>query len=223
MVETTYPVMIDEVRYHDKTSASNDVPRITNRMKTAGYQLMTAEQLARAIAEGRTWCAGCFDPNASVSFGSSEFHGMRLYALDFDNDTPVLGDDGTPVKDANGRIMKRSLLPYESGYIDPYCAVYKFHAKLGSWPLMAYATLSYKCDGTIAGRFSPETRMKFRIVYDLGDTVTDRDRAQRAVTRVLDIFPEADRKCVNLGRLFFGSCGLCTWFESDGRAHRVTA
>jgi hypothetical protein len=217
-----FALTIDFTSYDHKPQGK-EIAAITRRLQAAGPTELDAEALALAIAHGCTWCGGCFEPDASAKFGASRFLGLRVYALDFDNDTEALDEGGNPVRDAAGHVVKRPLMPYEAHYCDPWDAAYRFRDTFGTWPLVLYPSMSFKFDGTVRGRFTPEARMKFRLVYDLGRTVTDDGAASKTIARVLWAFPEADQKCQNLNRLFFGASGKCVWYDRDGGAHYVNA
>ena len=45
---------------------------------------------------------------------------------------------------------------------------------------------------------------RYRIVFDAGEQVTDEARASDVLKTLLAAFPEADQKCSNVNRLFFG-------------------
>lgn len=45
---------------------------------------------------------------------------------------------------------------------------------------------------------------KYRLVFNMGELVTDEDAAHGIIREMLDVFPEADKQCSNVSRLFFG-------------------
>lgn len=60
-------------------------------------------------------------------------------------------------------------------------------------PLLFYFTLSMTA-----------SYPKYRIIFDMGEFVTDAEAAHTALRELLGVFSEADQQCSNLNRLFFG-------------------
>lgn len=196
-------LMLDTVKYDSKPSAH--VSEITNRLKRQGPCTVSAEKFAQAVADGRTFCCGCFEADATKTFGSSRFLGQQIFAIDIDNDTEVLDEQGKPAKDERGRNMKRPLMPDEDGYLDVWAAIDRWAKLFHADPLLVYPSFSYNFAGGMANRWSADTRMKYRLVLDAGEFVTDPEQADEIRKTLLMDFPEADQKCKNANRLFFGS------------------
>ena len=110
----------------------------------------------------------------------------QLAALDFDNED----GDGQPLGFDDGRFMSpwRALARCESLHIAP---------------MLIYKTLS-----------STEDNPHFRLVFDMGEPVTDRDVAEAVIESLLLAFPEADKACKNINRLFLGSNGV-VWVVAE--------
>ena len=68
--------------------------------------------------------------------------------------------------------------------------------EIGLAPLCAYLTMGAK-----------ENWEKYRIVFDMGEPVTDEERALAITEQLLITFPEADQGCRKPNRLFYGSGG----------------
>ena len=186
-----FRVTLDSCEYTSKPDKT-EVGRITVRMKQNGSTELDAAQLLDAIRHGRTWCGGCFAPSAG-DWG--EFQSMQICAVDIDNSTKIIGADGKPVKGADGHILKRPLFPGEAGYLDRAGALARCK-QLGLQPLALYDTMSCK-----------DWWPKFRIMFDLGEAVCDEQAASAIVAELVRRFPECDRGCSNLNRLFFASNG----------------
>ena len=187
-------VTIDPNAYTSKEAAKRDLPAITRRMQQIGPYEVSAHELACAITDGCTWCGGTFEPSPR---GWGRFVSMQVAALDFDNDGPALDGKG-----------KRDLMPGEDGFLDPGAAVERFRSLFGRDPLCVYPTLSYRYPG----------RCKFCLVLDFGERVRDQREAKRTLDKLLSLFPEADRACRNVNRLYLGSCGRCALYDGEGGA-----
>ena len=133
-------VTIDRVAYASKPHNA-EIGRITRRLQASGPVEASPEELAEAIASGRTWCGGCYEPS---SRGWGAFIGQRIAALDFDNDVVVLGPDGKPLKDAEGHVVKRDLRPGEEGYLDSWAALDRWRSTIGETPLIMYPSFSFE-------------------------------------------------------------------------------
>lgn len=208
-MSSRFIVTIDRVAYSSKPR-KRDIGAITRRMQASGPVEVTPEELADAIANGHTWCGGCFEPSPS-KWG--DFIGQRITALDFDNDVVVLGADGKPLKDAEGHNVKRDLQPGEEGYLYHWDALARWREVFDADPLLMYPSFSYE---QVADLSQPPTRCKYRIVFDLGAVVTSEQAAEAAIKKLLRLFPEADQSCKNANRLFFGSCGKAVAFREEG-------
>lgn len=114
----TFSIMLDEHAYTCKPT-SRDAASITKRLQRSGPVDVTADELACAIREGRTWMAGTFAPSAS---GWGEFQGVRLWALDIDN--------------AEGR---RQLTPRDAGFVWPETIRQRL-VSLGFAPTLCHST-----------------------------------------------------------------------------------
>ena len=206
------PVTVDVVRF-DRKPQGGEIGGITRRLQAGGHTVLGPEQFAQAVADGRTWVGACYEP---CSGGWGEFVGQRLFGLDFDNDTPILDERGKPKKDDKGHVLKRQLLPDEAGYLDPWRAIDRCAELFGSKPLVMYPSFRFRFGGTEADRWSTETRMKFRLVLDAGEFVTDEQRARGVAAKLLRAFPESDKRCSNNNRLYFGSCGKAVAYIEGG-------
>lgn len=211
-MDKKYRLTLDPQAF-DRKPRGKEVGAITRRLQAAGPAEVTAEELARAIVSGHTWCGGCFEPRTD---GWGKFLGMQLFGVDIDNATEVLDEDGRPLRDEAGHRVKRSLMPDEPQYLDPWEALSRFNRAFHRDPLMVHATFTHTFDGTIAGRWNPRTRMRYRIVFDAGKPVTDEDTARAVLSKLLEIFPEADSACKNPNRLLFGTRGKLVLFGEGG-------
>lgn len=206
-MSSSFLVTVDRVGYSSKPS-KGEVARITNRLKASGPVEVSPIELAEAIANGHTWVGGCFEPSRG---GWGPFVSQRLFALDFDNDTEVLGPDGKPLKDEQGHVIKRDLHSGEEGFLDPWAALDRWRSIFDGDPLLMYPSFSFEqvCDLS-----QPPTKTKYRLVFDVGEAVTIHERAKDVLKKALRLFPEADKSCSNSNRLFFGSCGkVAVWSE----------
>ena len=183
---SVFRVTLDSREYSSKPD-KEEVERIMPRMKQRGSTELDASQLLDAIRHGRTWCGGCFAPSMG---GWGKFQSMQICAVDIDNSTKIIGADGKPLKGA-----KRPLFPGEAGYLDRAGAIARCE-ELGLQPLALYDTMSCK-----------EWWPKFRIMFDLGEAVCDKQAASAIVAELVRRFPECDSGCKNVNRLFFGSNG----------------
>lgn len=208
-------VMLDSECYQTKPD-TRETAYITGRLKRDSPTTMLVQDFAQAVADGRTFCCGCFERDPSKTFGRSRFMGQQLFTLDFDNMTEVLGDDGKPLKDSTGHVVKRSLMPHEDGYLDPWMALSRFREKFGHMPMMLYPSMSFSFGGTAADRFDPETKMKYRLVMDAGRLIADAAQAGRYIRKLLQLFPEADVACAKPSRLFFGAQGKAVLYGDEG-------
>lgn len=214
-----FALTIDFTSY-DRKPQGKEIAAITRRLQAAGPTKLTIEEFALAVAHGCTWVGGCYQPKSD---GWGEFDSIEKFANDFDNEYPVMGKDGKPLKDESGRIITRIAMPYDADYCDPWDMLRLYRDTFGTWPLMMYPTFSYRFDGTFGGRYSKDTRMKFRIVFDFGRTFRDEGEARKQIEKMRRLYPHTDPKCVNPNRLYFGACGKCVWFDRDGGAHYVRA
>lgn len=205
------PVTLDPVRYDAKPSG-REIGAITRRLQASGPVAVTGEELAQAIADGRTWCGGCFEPSQR-RWG--RFIGQRIFAFDVDNDAIVTGEDGKPLKDEHNHVVKRDLHKGEKGFLDPWDALARFRDLFGTDPLVMYPSFHFE---QVADLSSYPTRCKYRLLFDAGESVKTEARAKDVLTKLLRCFPEADQGCSNANRLFFGSCGKAVLFR-EGRPY----
>lgn len=208
-------VMLDSECYRTKPD-TRETAYITGRLKRDSPTTMLVQDFAQAVADGRTFCCGCFERDPSKTFGRSRFMGQQLFTLDFDNMTEVLDADGKPLKDSTGHVVKRSLMPHEDGYLDPWMALSRFREKFGQFPTMLYPSMSFNFGGTVADLSDPDTRMKYRLVVDAGRLITDVAQAGRYIAKLLRVFPEADPSCAKPSRLFFGAQGKAVLYGDEG-------
>lgn len=211
-MDSLYSVTLDR-RGFDRKPEGREIAGITRRMQQSGPTEVTADELARAIVGGATWCGGCYAPSAK---GWGEFRGARLFGIDFDNDAVVRDENGNPAKGEDGRTLKRSLLPDESGYIDPWECLNRFNKYFHVDPLMMYESFKFSFDRSLEGRWNPETRMRYRVIFDAGEVVTEEAEAAKVAESLLQVFPEADQSCSNVNRLYFGTCGRLVLFGEGG-------
>lgn len=207
-------VTLDSASFDHKPD-NREVGRITWRMNAAGSAELEASEFAQAVAHGHTWCGGCFEPKQE-RFGMG-FMSFQAGALDFDNDIVVMGEDGKPKKDERGHALKRPLMPWEAGYIDPWQAFARFAGMFGGLysALMLYPSFSFCFGGKVADLEDPSTRMKYRLVYLLAEPIVDEETAKKLLGKMLRAFPQADAKCANVNRLYFGGT-RAVLVESEG-------
>lgn len=202
-------VTLDTVAYREKPQ-NREIAAITRRLQASGPVEVSPEELGVAIANGQTWCGGCFEPS-SHEWG--RFVSQRLFAFDIDNDVVVRDANGKPMKDANGHILKRDLVRGEEGFLDPWDALARWRSLFGGDPLIMYPTFSF--EQTVDLSEYP-TKTKYRLVFDAGEAVTSEARSKDVLTKLLRAFPEADPSCTNANRLFFASRGKCVVFAKGG-------
>lgn len=183
---------LDDVRYTAKPDR-DEFGRLMNRLKAATPRDVDKAELLEHISNGGSFVGGVF------TNGLSTLISWQVAALDFDNETEVLDADGKPLKDEQGHVIKRPLLPTEDGYISPFEALDRC-ASLEIAPFAMYKTFNCSKENT-----------RFRLLFDFSETTND-DAIARAVIRVLlDTFPEADQKCSNPNRVFLGT-KQAVWF-----------
>ena len=92
----------------------------------------------------------------------------------------------------------RQLTPSDDGFIWPENIRQRL-VSLGFKPLLCHSTAHASKD-----------KIRFRTIFDIGETVTDEAEAREVVALVLKHFPECDQSCKNTNRLFFGAakCGI---------------
>lgn len=177
---------LDDVVYTAKPDRA-EFGRLTNRMKAAKPREVDKREFLAHIAAGKTFIGGTFDNELKT------LTSWQLAALDFDNDTTVLDADGKPLKDKDGNTVKRFLQPGEDGYITPLEALERCES-LRIAPMVMYQTLNCSTDNP-----------RFRIVFDMGEGITEVDTAEAVVFNLHDAFPECDHKCTNLNRMYCGT------------------
>ena len=192
----SFLVTLDTKRYRSKPSGEVDI--ITNRMKKNGSVEIDEAAFCEAVRNGRTWCGGCVEPETFNDKGKliwGRFLSLQVFAIDIDNSAYILDADGQPVKDQHGHKTKRPLYPGEAGYLSLVDAQRRCE-QLSLVPMCVYLTMSARDDW-----------LKYRIVFDLGEPITDEEHAKAIIGELLLQFPEADQGCSNTNRLFFGSNG----------------
>lgn len=187
---------LDDVRYTEKPDRA-EFARLTERMKAAEPREVTRYEFLEHIAAGKSFIGGAF------ADGLKTLQSWQLAALDFDNETKVLGDDLRPVKDADGHELKRPLRPSEDGYISPFEALERCE-HLGLAPMVIYRTLNNR-----------PGNQRFRIVFDFGETTDDETEARAVMEGLHDVFPECDHKCKNPNRIYLGTTGS-VWAIAEG-------
>lgn len=167
---------------HSSKPEGVEIAAITRRLQQVGPSLVTFEELRDAIIAGATWCGGCFEPRAG---GWGPFVSQQLFALDVDNDAEYRRKDGSK--------GKRPLLPDEVGYLSTSEALERC-ASLGLEPMLIHYTMHH----------DSERNVRYRLIFDAGEPVTNEARAGDVLKTILSVFPEADERCANVNRLFFG-------------------
>lgn len=180
-------VLLDTKNYTDKPG-KQEFAAITRRLQASEPVTVTAAEFAAAIADGQTWCGGCYQPNADRT-GWGDLTGQQVVALDFDNH----GENG-PLHEG------------ERGFISPQDA-YARCMELGHRPLMIYLSFSATLDNP-----------RFRVVFRLDDEHSTAEFAECYLRLLLGDFPEADHACTNHNRLFLGTNGDVwhCWESLDG-------
>lgn len=199
-----FRITIDPTPYTAKPTA--EVGAITERLKRAGATSLDYDQFTMLVASGCTWVPGTFGEPKRNDKGKlvwGDFEQLQVFALDFDNDAPVIGNDGKPIK---GR--KRPLRPGEQGYLNPSAALRRCKSK-GLQPFLLYFSFSAKK----VGEAYPWGWPRYRLVFDCGEPITGETEARAVIAGVLALFPEADPACKNPNRLFFGSPGAVHTFR----------
>jgi len=144
------------------------------------------------ISAGYAWTPGILQGGHDETCWKRQ----QVIGLDFDNSVVLLDEDGRPLRDDAGKILKRNLVSGDEGYLSCKGALMRLYGQ-GILPMCAYESYS----STAASR-------RFRIVLCLDEVVNDPRMLLDAVDRLIYLFPEADRSCSDLARLFFGTgCG----------------
>lgn len=173
-------VTLDSRSYFVKPT---DQGALTNRLISAGGTEIDAAKFCDHVREGKSWAGGVFEKSNK---GWGRFLSQQLFGIDFDNEAP--GEtSGT----------KRRLNPDDSGYLDPLDAIRRC-SKLNLEPMCLYFTF---------GAMLEPLHYKYRLVFDMGEPITDKSKAESVIATLLSMFPEADQKCRNVNRIFYGSCG----------------
>lgn len=186
---------LDDVRYTAKPDRA-EFARLMNRMKAAKPCEVDKTTLLEHVSNGGSFIGGAFtdELNTIVSW--------QVAALDFDNETEVLDADGEPLKDEQGHVIKRPLLPAEDGYISPFEALDRC-ASLEITPFAMYKSFNCSKENT-----------RFRLLFDFSETTNDETIARAVIYTLLDVFPEADPKCKNPNRIFLGT-NQAVWFVCE--------
>ena len=183
---------LDDLRYTAKPDRA-EFGRLMNRMKAAKPREVDKTELLEHISNGGSFIGGAFTD------GLKTLISWQVAALDFDNVTAVLDADGKPLKDEQGHIIKRPLLPTEDGYLSPFEALDRCES-LGITPFAMYKTFNYS-----------KENVRFRLLFDFSETANDDTLARAVILTLLDMFPEADPECKNPNRIFLGT-NQAVWF-----------
>lgn len=160
---------------HPSKPDEREIAAITRRLQGSGPVIVSEEEFIGAVMQGATWCGGCFGPSKA---GWGPFWCEQLFALDLDNDA----GNHTPLE------------PGQPGYLDPVGALQRCK-DLGLEPMMLYFTFSSSTEP-----WWP----RYRLVFRTDEPVCDEVKARSVIGTLLRAFPEADQKCSNVNRLFFG-------------------
>ena len=181
-------VTLDHQAFTDRKPTDEDIRFITTRLVQAGPTEIDAAGLWEHVKAGKTFVGGCFGEPKVKKDGKptwGEFLGEQIFALDFDNKRKT--------HDAQGKNMGAPLYPGEVGYLSPRAAIARCES-MGLEPLFLYQTMSAKPGWP-----------RYRIVFDVGEFVTDEAEAHAMLETLMGLFPECDQGCSNLNRLFFGA------------------
>lgn len=167
-------VMLDSQCYSSKDAAKADMDAITSRLKHSSFVEVTREALLQAIGRGQTFVCGSFEPKQSNDYskGWGPFIEQRLVAIDFDNVRTNPDKSKTPLK------------WYDHNYINEGAAVERAKS-VGLDVVGVYETFN-----------STPDHLRFRMIADLGTTMTDFETAKKVLRDILhNQFPEADEAC----------------------------
>lgn len=146
---------------------------------------ITIEQLASEIEQGKTFTPATFRAkNGKLSKAKSCWASQHLVCLDFDNEREVLDEKGRPKRNNNGKIIKEKCV---TRTIDQALNDFKDNAAF------IYSTFSHT-----------SKHPKFRVVLVLDREITDLDEMDKIFIALKDMYPDADRKCFEHARLFYG-------------------
>lgn len=183
-----FHVTLDRTYYKTKPNRA-EITHITERLKDAGGTEVTPAQFCDHVRKGGTWVPGVFETGAKDENGKTiwgAFKSLQIVAVDIDN--------AIEERDADGNKQKRMLLPGEAGYLTVPNALRLCELR-GLTPMCAYTTFSHT-----------DAWPRFRLVFDLGEPITDEEQARAIIQQLLIAFNAAgDAKCTNPNRLFFGS------------------
>lgn len=183
-----FMVTLDHQAFTDRKPTGDDIGLITSRLVKAGPTEIDANGLWEHVVAGKTFVGGCFGEPQVKDDGKltwGEFVSMQVFALDFDNKRRTT--------DAEGRKMDAPLYPGERGYLKPIDAMLRCE-DCGLEPLFLYFTMS-------AAPGWP----RYRLVFDMGEPITDGEEAKAVIESLMELFPECDKACSNRNRLFFGA------------------
>ena len=184
----SFMVTLDRTYYKAKPDR-RETSFIMERLKDAGGTAITPARFCEHVRRGGTWVPGVFETGARDEHGKTiwgAFQSLQVVAVDIDN--------AIEEKDAQGRKHKRMLLPGEAGYLTVPNALRLCELR-GLSPMCVYTTFSHT-----------DAWPRFRLVFDLGEPITDEETARAIIQQVLTAFNAAgDAKCSNPNRLFFGS------------------
>lgn len=180
--DSRFLVQLDQTPHTVKPEGT-EIAAVTRRLQQTGPRSVNFEELVTAIQAGATWCGGCYEACAT---GWGPFVSQQIFALDLDNVGEYVRRDGSK--------GKRPLLPDEVGYLAP-SELLERCAALGLQPMFAHYTMHH----------DPARNVRYRVAFDAGEPVTSEKDAEQVIATLLDAFPEADRSCKNVNRLFFGA------------------
>ena len=154
---------------------------------TAGFTDVTGDifDVQRHIAAGHAVCAGLLGGKRK---NKSNVIGSNWVLIDIDNSTVLKGEDGKPLKDAEGKAIKvkEPQMTLEQALQQPFIMEYCS---------LIYTTASHKPDWH-----------KFRLVFLLPEKITDTWVLEECIKCVMGILPH-DPACKDASRVFYGSTG----------------
>ncbi|MBE3650482.1 CHC2 zinc finger domain-containing protein [Paenibacillus polymyxa] len=173
-----FKIMLDE---HTYTCKPTDAGGIVNRIVKNPADI-TIEELILAIEQGKTVLPAFLGHayNGKIRKSKECWSSQQLIFLDFDNESEVF--DPLPGKPKNKKKIKDIRMTYDEA-IEHFKNIALFLYK------------SFSCT---------DDHPKFRVVIALDRVVYNRDIIRNIFTRLKQLYPYIDSKCLEESRLFYG-------------------
>lgn len=179
-----YKVYIDRISFKQKPS-NKDAGLISNRISQS-IKRATPQEIAELVGnQGKSILTAVMEGGR----GNKNFVEQSVYAIDFDNDTFLLDDEGQRVKDEKGKFIK---VKTEGENYSSLSGILE-HEFVKNNASFAYKTFSYKEDWE-----------KFRVVFFFNRLIRDKSELAGLHKYLSSIFPNIDPSTKDPARLFYG-------------------